>query len=384
MSAIEMIDLTSDEEMMVEPNRHADESEDEPDVEVSKYQLRDLEDLHDKGYCVIPIFTDLTDMDGMVEGIAQAASQWPEFANCMPKAVDLTIFNASKVLADGSEGPKYVCGGFGALANPGSFHSLAIRFMRRYIDLQLRNYFWYEYERKYLIGDGAGRMLFSQCIDRFMCRAIGDVPSKESWHRDEAKGAAAGEHIFGGWINLNHFNQSFSCVPGTHMPGVNFGGGFNTKDISKAQAADYKRRAVKVNIPPGHILIFYENIMHEVVGKAIKETMLRLFTGWRFSRSSSPLNMSTAALKKILDDNAVVPIKSGQIPPMWPKLYTVNWKGKMRSWSQMMFQIPDPVTDHRLISYPKGVMKSYQEMGYEKCPAYTPAEFRLYCPTTIG
>ena len=57
---------------------------------------------------------------------------------------------------------------------------------------------------------------FEQVIDRMMFRRAGQSASAKSWHRDESLHAKEGDHIFGGWINLDDFNQTFSGIPESH------------------------------------------------------------------------------------------------------------------------------------------------------------------------
>ena len=45
----------------------------------------------------------------------------------------------------------------------------------------------------------------------------------------------------------------------------------------------------KIEIPPGHIIIFYERIVHEVTGGKAKHPMCRLFLGWRLTYGSKSL-----------------------------------------------------------------------------------------------
>ena len=42
-------------------------------------------------------------------------------------------------------------------------------------------------------------------------------------------------------------------------------------------------------MPPGHLLIFSQDIVHEIVSKAIATESLRLFVGFRLTKASEPL-----------------------------------------------------------------------------------------------
>lgn len=350
------------------------DNEDE-EVQIKRHiEPRNLDDLMRDGYVVLPLMNNELELQLVVDEISDDAVMWPEFANRDVSAGPLNIRDIRK------DGPKYVCGGFGALGNPGSFHCPSIRKLRLLADERLRYPFWARYQERHQLGDD---IKLSQIIDRFMCRAKGDKPSAEAWHRDEAKGGYDGDHIFGGWINLNNFDQTFSCVRGTHKPGDNPQGGFAC--IPADRRNHYKQRSGVVKIPPGHILIFYENIIHEVVPTENKlYTVLRLFTGWRLSRSNEPLGMSRQNLKKLLDDQAVMPLKSGQDSVMYPKLYMGNWHTRLNEWSKMMFNIPDIMYDRdRLINWKKRTMNSYEQLGYEKYPPYTHKEINMLYPQAL-
>lgn len=351
------------------------------DEEVSLVQFGHYQDqLREYGYTVIPVL-EKSHVQIILENINDEAQSWPEFAERDKSAGPLTLTECYK------DGPKYVCGGFGALGNPGSFHSQSIRWLRQYLDHKLRMEFWKPYQHRFFPDLP---LRFSQTIDRFMCRAIGDSPSQEKWHRDEAKGGREGDHIFGGWVNLNSTNQTFSCIPKTHMPGVNPEGGFAPIVLNEQLRARYKATKAQVIIPCGHILIFYENIVHEVVGKTHPDTQVRLFTGWRFSYDRDPLNMTRAQLRKLLDDQAVIPLKSGQMPPMWPKLYMCNFVDKLNEWTKIMFGIPNYKNMGKyMVVNPKTknvtpVMKSYEEMGMPKFPEYFDDEVEIYFPKRIN
>ena len=77
---------------------------------------------------------------------------------------------------------------------------------------------------------------------------------------------------------------------------------------------DLKKK--KIVIPPGHMIIFNENIIHEVNPHKKNYTMTRLFTGWRLTNSNIPLIPN---IKTLLENQDVIPIKSGQIPTMFSK-----------------------------------------------------------------
>lgn len=217
----------------------------------------------------------------------------------------------------------YTLGGFAALGTPSSFHNSCVRRLREWAMAELMPLF-----KSLTAGDPDINL--EQDIDRMLYRPKGVQATAESWHRDEAKDAAGTDIIFGGWWNLNHqIDQSFSCVPGSHV-GVAGNNGFATiKSADEKKAC--KAAAVTVRIPPGHIIIFYERIIHEVVAKKATATMCRLFLGWRLTYDTTPLIQD---VKKRLQEKDVIPLKSAQYPPMYPTLHWTNWREKIVAFSE--------------------------------------------------
>lgn len=209
-----------------------------------------------------------------------------------------------------------ILGGFSAYGNPSSFHNLTVRFLRQDLHSIVKNAL-----QPYSQADD----LFEQIIDRILIRPAGRRPSPESWHRDIAPDTNPNDRVFGGWINLDDKDQTFSCVPGTHNDPINY----KTTGFAKIEPSDkayYQKHKTKVKIPPGHILVFDERLIHEVFPKAFKYTSYRLFMGWRITKSTQPL---IPDLEQRLEDQAVMPLKSGQMPRIYPKLYWTNWCDKL-------------------------------------------------------
>lgn len=212
---------------------------------------------------------------------------------------------------------QYVLGGFSALGNPSSFHNPLVRKLRQWCMVAVLPYMRFLSE---------GRKL-EQTFDRMMYRPAGLSPTSESWHRDEAPLALDDDITFGGWLNLDSTSQWFSCVEKTHsLKGIHKGG---FKKVNKQQVLkDEKKR---IEVLPGHILLFYETILHEVL--SVKKTFdsMRLFLGWRLTYNDKPLYASNIDTTK----NFSVPrLKSGQIPPMYSNMHWINWLNELESFSQ--------------------------------------------------
>lgn len=272
---------------------------------------------------------------------------------------------------------KFVVGGFAALGNASSFHNPTVRRFREIIMMevivQVFSDFMMTMPKNYKL---------EQIIDRMMIRLQGESPSKETWHRDEANLASPDDLTFGGWLNLDNNNQYFSCVKGTHT--VQRGAGGFSK-IKKTEHTKLNEASVKIKIPPGAILIFYEHLVHEVVPSKAKYTMCRLFTGFRITTSNDPLIPN---LKEILDNQGVVPLKSGQIPPMYAKLHWVNHIDMLKTWSEQhmkeeCLEVKTYKTGKRAgqqVKIVHNIMKSLREYNFPLYPKYTKEEVAIYKP----
>jgi hypothetical protein len=228
----------------------------------------------------------------------------------------------------------YVMGGFSALGNPASFHNLFVRRIRQYAMVEVLPLISALIKSQ----DNPGEWALEQVIDRMMWRPAGLKATAESWHRDEAILAKDTDMIFGGWWNYDDVNQGFSCIPGTHTE-VSGHSGFVTikgKEANKALTDDPRKRMIV--IPPGHIMIFYENLLHEVLAKARKIDQLRQFLSWRVTKEKTSLFHTDGAavdpVGPLLDKQGVMQLKSGQTPPMYAKLHWTNWKSKIVDFTQ--------------------------------------------------
>ena len=75
-------------------------------------------------------------------------------------------------------------------------------------------------------------------------------------------------------------------------------------------------------MPPGHLVIFYEHLAHEVTSVPVKKMDLRLFIGWRLTDATTPL---ISDISKRMDEQGIIRIKSGQECPMHAALH---WYGR--------------------------------------------------------
>lgn len=268
----------------------------------------------------------------------------------------------------------YVMGGFAALGNASSFHLPFVRELRMEIHPQVYNGLF-----KAAL-DEDNELKFHQIPDRILHRTPLQKVNSESWHRDESP-CDEGDEVFGGWINLDNNNQYFSGCPGTHKY-VSKHNGFAT--IKKEEFKEYQKLQQTIEIPPGHIFIFYEKMVHEVK-RSKNKFVNRLFTGWRLTKSDECIH-GNEKLRKMLSDKAIIPLKSGQIPPMYARLHLTNWVEKIVDFTKIMH---DKCIETKEIKTGKkaGVyrlvrryMKSLKELDMDIYEPYKEAEIKILIP----
>ena len=239
-----------------------------------------------------------------------------------------TVFANNPEFIDGrrmlEEGEKFQQGGC-AFTHVGQ-HSLFCRWLR----LVAHNVALKEVFGPILEADE--KLQFEQCFDRTMIRRPSQTPGKESFHRDESPDAFPTDTVYGGWINLDPFPQYFSGCPGTHKE-VAKNRGF--AKIGKKELAKYKGKQQLITIPPGHIFIFYERMVHEVLPSKKKEDQHRMFLGWRTTYKKKPLVPNVELLIKL---QAPMPIKSGQLCTQYSQMHWTNWRQRLSDWSVKNFK----------------------------------------------
>ena len=266
--------------------------------------------------------------------------------------------------ADMSREPnmRYGMGGTSFLGNPSVFHNEFVRRMRDHVMYVLIRDLFKPLLQIIEAREGRTNLKLQQYVDRVMARPVMESASNESWHRDVAPGAEEMDNTFGGWINLDvptmirkkqfSGNQTFVCVKGTHKDARTGNLGFAT--IADADKPEFKRQYEaqanttncddhgNIVIPPGCIVVFYENLVHSVVGKPVPFTRVRQFFGWRLTPKSNPGVMhsidqdgreyTSDEFAKLLLEQAVIPLKSGQVPPMYPGYYRSAGQASLVNW----------------------------------------------------
>ena len=223
-----------------------------------------------------------------------------------------------------------IIGGFGAFGNPSSYHCRSVRKLRRRVYRAIKAGLQKELLDK-------GYRYIQLLFDRLSWRTPGTSVSGESFHRDVSPTCSSGEisMVTGGWLNLDSNSQYFSCIPGTHTKE----GGYVPDDKSgfvkttKEEAAELRKQRVAVEIPPGHIILFYNHLLHEV--KATKQRVdgkgsYRLYCGIRASSDSkTPFDY-----EKDIADQASPILPSGDRPPMYTTRHLAFFKKRLIEFSE--------------------------------------------------
>ena len=296
--------------------------------------------LQEHGYTVIPAFKD----DALRQEFINTCQSFPEYKSH----------------------EQLVLGNFAALGNPASFHNPFVRKMRlRSMEIV---------RAANVIPMVSEKHKLAQIIDRMMYRKRGLKPTAESWHRDEAKHTNPDDVVYGGWINLDPTPQYFSCIPGTHRVAKTHHGGFAKVDPKTIDTRGKK----KIEIKPGHILIFNEDLIHEVLSTPSKNDMCRLFLGWLVTTSDDTI---IPDIEHILRVQAVVPLKSGQVPPMYAKLHWTNWHQRLVAFSENFHEscIESKKRKEDTVRVVHRNMKSLRDLGY-MYPPYMQDEIDILIP----
>jgi hypothetical protein len=300
---------------------------------------------------------------------------------------------------DGSNNPLvYVLGGFAALGNPGSFHNKFVR------DLRLKS----KEKVKPLFRQFISNIIDKEIRDnsklellpgRMLYRLKSQAPSAESWHRDVSDKETLDDNdvVFGGWINLDKTDQYFSCIPGSHL-GISqksLRSGFST--VPKSKIGAITKHKIKFKCPPGHIIIFPQYILHEVVSSKAKDTVMRLSTEWRITIKDTFMHPN---MEELLRTQGIMPTGSSQQPPMYSSNHgslflrkqfrpvnNMPTKVNLIEWSKNTFR-PETLVekegkDGRKYTIVSRFMKSLEFYGFKKYPEYSEEEINEYKPQRI-
>ena len=255
-------------------------------------QLSLANHLKEKGWVTIPIYDELALVNQRKKFI-RTLQKMPEFKN------GAAIYDSNR---------PFVLGAFSALGNPSSFHNHTVRNTRMDCHYKAKTQIFDEFLKE------DENLKLEQTIDRMLYRPAGVKVGGESKHRDESKYAAKDDLIFGGWVNYDDFPHTLRACPGSHMDKEAIG---STKGFNKI-AKNSGHHIESIEVPPGHLLIFWERMVHEVANVKNKDKMHRVFIGFRLTKQTESLHKDgTFGLCKDLSKMDTICIKSGQTSWMW-------------------------------------------------------------------
>lgn len=302
--------------------------------ETNFVEIAHAQHLIQRGYTVIPMFT-----------TEQLKVQHARFGNTLKQMPEFNedIRWSSKGVETANE-RWFAKGGFGALGNPSSFHNPFVREMRILATKTTAKLF----SDVIRTDKGDPDRNLEQIVDRMSVRTSRSRPKKESWHQDTTppKFLTVGDSVYGGWINFDlEITQYLSCFAGSHLRNPLTGaapirlkkGNYGFKTFNKEERASLdtlkENRAngyISVNVPPGHMLIFVQELIHEVAVKTrnTPKTHLnptgeswRLYLGWRLTTSWDRFMGDNP----FFEEQSVPKLKSNQDIVTWP--FDGNWRG---------------------------------------------------------
>lgn len=350
-----------------------------------------------RGYVVLP-FLRPSQLEPLRRQLLETTVHSPEFKKHVPATYTYRTTSRNKAGRPPKEHTvpmQYQGGGFSALGHPSSFHNPVVRKLRQWamhaVVPVMRGVLRVEFSHE---PRALRAYKLEQVIDRLMIRPKKYSPTRESWHRDETPTASKDDIVFGGWINLNDEPQYFSGIVGTHRRRV----GTHSKKsgfyaIPKSDHAKFQARKATqggpICIPPGHLFIFVENMVHEVLpSKRVPADQYRLFTAWRLTQENTPLH-GEDDLKSTLRNQGVARLKSDQRPPMFAGLWQSNHWRRLSAWSQALFH-PSLLRRHTIgsgahrgtqyMSIPR-FLPSLADLGLERYSPYSKDEANLYRPS---
>jgi hypothetical protein len=244
-------------------------------------------------------------------------------------------------------------------------------------------------------------LFISSLVDRLMYRVKGQARSglsTKKWHQDAAPGGK-GNLVTGGWINLNLTEaQVFKCIEGTHKEthpifqklvrsATNNEGfaKFSNEDMVFIQK---NGGAVEVEIPPGYMLLFNEQMIHTVMPNLdlfrSSTYMLRLHVSFLISQSPRPL-MDHTVLMECFRNQQMHPVRSGQDTVTFSTTHVRYHGEKIKELSKLY--ATHCLDDKGRV---RQILPSMEEMmektngAVQMHPSMTAEEMRIFTPRKIG
>jgi hypothetical protein len=254
----------------------------------------------------------------------------------------------------------YVLGAFSALGNASAWHNEFVRFIRLHA---MRAVY---------------PLYLAELADRMLNRLPDVATPADSMHRDIKPNQRRHETVYGGWINTSAHTQYLSCVLGTHRdePVAGDEEGF-AKITDPALVRVYRREMTRVEVPPGGILVFNERMVHEVLRMAVPYTVRRVFLAFM----TTPVHGEhyPADIRTLLRTQAVIPLKSGQQPTLYPNAYFQYFITELVRWSNATF-VPQMLRTKTQPPTAKQLAGQTVQIAPQKAPSLEAAGLPLYAP----
>ena len=232
---------------------------------------------------------------------------------------------------------RYVCGGTAFVGTPTVFHGWATRKWHHDTARQMMPMIQTFAELSGIPNVKLARGLF----DRIQIRPPGESAKAESFHRDLPGMVEVEREIcIGGFQNCDLHNQKLCAVKGSHTVAAAGGQGFSPIDKAgqkeyaarlKAQANQHDTDAKgRIIVPPGHLILFFSNIVHAVNAATVPYTSVKIFFGFRLTAADNTgmvgidkKRLTYEELETRMVANDVIPLGSGQTPAFYPGMYHV-------------------------------------------------------------
>jgi len=330
--------------------------------------------LHRDGVVVVPLLTPDETRD-LHRAMLLEMAAFPEYVS--PASFVDHPPNSSSGIGNNNN-TLFVDGGFGAFGNPASFHNPTTRRIRQLVHTRALELFRDLY------------LPIEQLVDRFSVRPVGSSTSKESWHRDQSPGS---DIVLGGWVNLDleGGTQYLSCVPGTHG---SIGTRHGFRPLTPEEKTEAESNKVKVTIPPGHWVVFHQNLVHEVNPAKAKYDSMRQYVGYRIGgaglqplfeqfKPNKEFGTDFDLKRDVFEKQGVPPLPSGQYPPMFSLMTQSCRKPRLLQWSASTFKPACLETRFSQASQADEVCvrrfaKSLADLGLPLYPPYTAAELAMH------
>jgi hypothetical protein len=276
------------------------------------------------GYLVIPLLSPSEVIEYREELLS---THWPEMKN---------------------QSHEIFLGSFGCSGLPSTFHHPIVR--------EIRNKAFKSFQSLVFPFITEQDEKFHLLFDRLCVRMKGTKCSAEKWHQDNSP-CDPDDRCLGGWCNLDQSDQFFSCIPSTHSyKGLN---GFAELSDKECENIFKTHKQESIRVPPGHWIMFFNSIIHEIHPRKMTFDSLRLFIGIRMSKLNYHLfdydnnpNLKPFVSKDREDyyhnddqqyhfdlnthitDQGIMPVPSGDLSPNYYMYTFTARRPQLATWSK--------------------------------------------------